>query len=174
MIGTPALPDAPTAVLRGAPVDVDVRRIARVTVAACVAALVVASVALFWAGARHNSQVTALRRDGVPVAVTVTDCRGLMGGSGSNLVGYSCQGSFSLGGHRYGSDIPGQSDHAPGTVLTEITLAHQPGLLATPSSVRSEQATWGAFWVPGALLLVALTLTGVAIGRRRNPGGTFG
>lgn len=175
MIGAAPIPEAPSAVLRGASVDVDVRLIGRITAAVCIAALVVTSGALFWAGAQRNSQVTALRRDGIPVTVVVTGCRSLMGGSGSNLVGYSCSGTFSVAGRKYSEVIPGDAPYAPGTPITEITLRSDPGLLSAPASVATDRASWRVFVLPAALLAAALLLVGVALTRvrRPKPGGTL-
>jgi len=86
--------------LRGAAVDVDARRVARVLVGACLLALAALSATFFVVGASKNAQITDLREHGVPVEVTVTRCLGLLGGSGSNDAGYACRGSFTIGGHR--------------------------------------------------------------------------
>ena len=59
------------------------------------------------AGVHKNSQINRLRHDGVPVTVTVTNCLGLMGGSGSNAAGYSCTGTFTIDGTRYTESLPG-------------------------------------------------------------------
>src|SRR5208282_6851990 len=100
--------------LRGANVEVDVRRVGRALLGACLLTLAAVTVVLFVAGARKNAQITRLRQQGVSVEVSVSGCRGLMGGSGSNLVGYDCRGSFTIDGHRYSETVPGNSFHRPG------------------------------------------------------------
>ena len=47
-------------------------------------------------GVHKNQQDNRLHNDGVPVAFTVSSCTGLVGGSGSNPVGYVCHGSYML------------------------------------------------------------------------------
>ena len=168
---------APT-VLRGGAVDVDVRRAARVAVVVCVAALLATAVALFFAGAAKNDQLRSLRSDGVPVIVTVTGCQGLMGGSGSNLVGYSCAGTFDLDGRGYQAAIPGDAVYAPGTRLDLVTQHRDPGVLATPSSVAAQGPTASVFVLPAVLLALAIATIGAVIGtvvsRRRKSGGIYG
>ena len=173
MIGAPVLPDETTTVLRGAGVDVDVRRAARVAARIGVAALLVTAIALFWAGAARNAQITALRTQGAPVTVTVTGCQGLMGGSGSNLVGYTCTGSFELGGRHYVETLPGNAAYAPGAQVALVTPRSDPGVLADPASVTGQRATLSVFALPAVLLTVSIAIVGVALGRRRNSGGSF-
>lgn len=91
----------PVMTLRGAGVEVDVRRVARVGGVVCLGALSVLAVTLLLAGVEKNAQITRLRQRGVPVTVTMTGCIGLAGGSGSNLAGYECRGTFRLDGRRY-------------------------------------------------------------------------
>lgn len=163
----------PATVLRGAAVAVDGRRVVRVLVALGLVGLAVAAGLLFWAGVRHNSEVTRLRTDGVPVTVTVTGCRGLMGGSGSNLVGYECRGTFSSGGRSRSEILPGSDLHAAGSTVRLITVPGDPSLLAWPAQVRSERASWTVFVVPSVLLGAFLVLLAGALRaapRRRSAG----
>ena len=100
--------------LRGASVEVDARRVGHAVVGICLTALAATVIVLFVAGIQKNAQITRLRRQGVAVEVTVSGCLGLMGGSGSNLAGYECKGTFSLDGHRYSDAIPGSAFYSPG------------------------------------------------------------
>ena len=124
------------ATLRGAGVDVDVRRAGRVLVGAVLGALAVLAVVLFVAGAQKNAQITSLRSHGVPVTVTVTGCTGLLGGSGSNAAGYACRGTFSVAGHRYDEAIPGDTLYPPGTPLAAVTVPGDPGSSPRPAPSR--------------------------------------
>jgi hypothetical protein len=152
-------------VLRGASVAVDVPRVGRVLAAAALAALAAVVAILFWAGARHNSRITALREEGVAVTATVSQCRGLMGGSGSNAAGYNCTGTFSLGGHRFDATLPDGALHARGSTVQLVTVPGDPTLVATSAAVRSERASDRVYVVPAVLLvlLVALSAGGVAV-----------
>jgi hypothetical protein len=114
------------------------------------------SAVLFVAGADKNAQISELREHGVRVAVTVSSCRGLLGGSGSNAAGDACQGTYRFGGQRYQEAIPGNVRRTPGTSLAGIVAPNDPRLLSTPDQVRTEHASWRVFIAPGALALAFL------------------
>jgi hypothetical protein len=124
-------------------------------------------VALFVAGADKNSEITQLRRQGVPVEVTVSSCLGLMGGSGSNLAGYSCKGSFTLDGRRYRTQIPGTALHPRGFKLRAVAVVDDPGLVSTPAAVASEHPSTTVFILPGLLSLVLALAVGILV--RKTP-----
>ncbi len=132
----------PLTTLRGAPVAVDSRRATRLVVTFCLAALGLAVVSLFVAGINKNAQVTLLRQHGVRVEVTVTGCRGLLGGSGSNAVGATCRGTFVLDGRSYSDTIPGDTLRGPGTTLRLVTAESDPGVVATVHQAETEHASW--------------------------------
>jgi hypothetical protein len=164
-------PDLPLTRLRGAGVDVDPRRAARLVVAVCLAALVVIAVVLFVAGAEKNAQASNLRQHGVPVAVTVTGCTGLLGGSGSNPAGYACKGTYTVAGRRYEQDIPGNTSLRSGAVIRGVIVPDDPYLLSTPAMVASEQPSWHVFIAPIILLVAAaLVVTTLLLVRRRKLG----
>ncbi len=159
----------PLTTLRGASVEVDPRQVTRVVVALCLAALAAVVVSLFVAGFQQNAQISRLRQQGVPVAVTVTGCRGLLGGSGSNAAGSSCTGTFVLEGRRYSATLPGDTLRAPGTTVRLVTAETDPGLLATAHQVQSEHASWRVFLLPTVLLvLLAGLVAALAVRRRRK------
>ena len=158
----------PVTILRGAGVDVDIRRAGRAVVGVCLVALAVVAIILLVAGIRKNAQVNGLRQDGVPVSVTVTKCYGLMGGSGSNLIGYSCSGSFTLDGHRYVDAIPGNALHRTGATIRGVTVRSDPGLLSTADNLATEHPSWTVFIVPTILLVVLASLMGIVALRRRH------
>jgi hypothetical protein len=155
--GGAAAADGPVGTLRGAGVDVDARTVATV------------------AGARKNSQIDELRSRGIPVSVTVTTCLGLLGGSGSNPAGYSCQGTFVLDGRRVTDPVPGLAEHAPGDVLHLVTVASDPGLVATPSVLATEHASADVYLAPAVLVVVAAAVgAGWVWVRRRARGSVDG
>jgi hypothetical protein len=162
-------PDEHLMTLRGASVEVDVRRVGPVVVALGLVTLAVFVVVLFVAGFQRNTNITLLRQHGVPVEVTMSGCRGLMGGSGSNAVGYSCRGTFTFEGHRYDEAIPGNALHATGSKLEALTVAGHPGLVSTASALAAEQASDGVFLVPTILLaLLVIAVAGLALRRQRS------
>ena len=159
----------PLTTLRGAPVAVDSRRATRLVVTFCLTALGFAVAGLFVAGVHKNAQITLLRQHGVGVDVTVTGCRGLLGGSGSNAAGDTCRGIFVLDGRSYSDTIPGDTLRAPGTTLRLVTAESDPGLIETVHQVKTDHTSWMIFLLPSVLLMVLLALvTSYVIGRRRG------
>ncbi len=146
--------------LRGASVAIDHRRAGRLALAVCVAALAVSAGVLYAAGANKNAQITSLRDHGVPVEVTVTGCLGQLGGSGSNAAGYSCTGTFVLGGRRHSVVLPDGALHSPGDKVKEITVASDPGLVSSPGQVAASAASWRVFVLPTILLLAGALIAG--------------
>jgi hypothetical protein len=158
-------PDKALTTLRGASVDVDPRRAAQVAVAVCWVTLAVLGVVFFVIGIHKNDQITSLKQQGVAVEDTVDSCSGLLGGSGSNPVGYRCWGTFTVDGHSFTKDIPGNVLRASGTKVAAIADPAEPGLITTASALDSEHASASVFIVPSALLGALLLLT-AALGRR--------
>jgi hypothetical protein len=161
--------DRPVTTLRGAGVDVDPRRARQLVLAACLVALAVTAVILLVAGIQKNAQANRLQHHGVAVAVTVTGCSGLLGGSGSNGAGYACKGTYSFDGRRYEQSIPGNGLHQAGSVVRGVIVADDPGLLSTPGMIARQPASWSVFIVPAVLFgVLAVALVAVAVVRRRG------
>jgi hypothetical protein len=131
--------------------------------------LAAVTVVLFVAGAQKNAQQTSLSRNGVPVRVTVTHCLAEMGGSGSNLTGYACTGTYAVGGTTYTRSIPGNALHAPGSTVRGVTVPGNPALLSTADIVRAQPPSWKVFIVPTILLVVLVALVVGILVRRRRP-----
>ncbi|MGO8869817.1 MAG: hypothetical protein ACLQPH_00175 [Acidimicrobiales bacterium] len=161
-------PEEPLTNLRGAGVQVDVRRAGRVAVGVTLVALAAVTALLFAAGAKKNAQITELRAHGVPVDATVSGCLGLMGGSGSNLAGYDCSATYTVDGHRYTEGIPGNGLRPVGSRIAGVTVPGDPALFSTPAAVAAEHPSASVFVVPTLLLLVLLPLAGVVLARRRR------
>jgi hypothetical protein len=160
--------DERLAPLRGAGVDIDTRRAARAVIAVTLAGLAVLTVVLFVAGFQKNAQQSSLAARGVPVTVTVTTCLAEMGGSGSNLAGYACTGTYTVDGRRYTESIPGNALHTAGSTVQGITVPGNPALLSTPDIVRSQKASWTVFIVPTLLLIVLVGSIALLLVRRRR------
>jgi len=155
-------------VLRGPAVEMDVRRVTRAAVGLALAGLAVVAAVLLVAGYQKNSQIDNLRAHGVPVELTVTHCLGLMGGSGSNLAGYDCSGTYTVAGHVFTEDIPGNTLHAPGTTVRGVIVAGDPALFSTPATVASEHASWTVYLVPAILLALLGGLLALVVARTRH------
>ncbi len=161
-------PDDRVAPLRGAGVQIDGRQVARVILGIVLVSLAVLAVAFTVIGIHNNRQIDQLRNQGVPVAVTVTSCQGLLGGSGSNGAGYACRGTYELGGHRYNEALPGTALHAPGTVVRAVAVPSDPTLVSPVSVVDAEHASDSVFILPAVLLVVLVAILVVLVLRRRR------
>lgn len=159
--------------LRGASVEVDARTLGTAVGVAVLLALLVAGALLLAAAVHRNAQVADLRAHGVPVDVTVTGCIGGLGGSGSNEVSYLCTGVYRRGGNSHTVTLPDSADHAKGSVVREVTVPDDPGLVATPAAVRGERVEAKLYILPVAMLVVAVggAATWIVARRRRQAGG---
>jgi hypothetical protein len=158
----------PVATLRNAKGTADGRRVARAVVALGVVGTAVLVVVLFVVGARKNSQISELHNQGVPVTVTVSGCRGLLGGSGSNAAGYACRGTFALSGHRETQAIPGTTLYAPGATVRAVAVPSDPALFTTAALLAQEEPSANVFIPPTILLVLLLGAIAVVVLRTRG------
>jgi hypothetical protein len=156
-------PDVPLTNLRGARVEVDPRRARRLIVGVLLVALAVVAVVLLVAGVKKNDQESSLRLHGVPVLVTVTGCTGLLGGSGSNLAGYACAGTYTFDGHHYDQSIPGTGLLHRGEVVQGVIVSSDPALLSTPAAVAGQRTSNDVFIAPVIVFLVFLVVLVAAV-----------
>ena len=119
-------------------------------------------------GINKNDQINELRGQGVPVTFVVSKCVGQLGGSGSNVAGYACQGSYRIDGRSYSENLPGSSYYPPGTPVAAVSVRSDPTLLSTPAIVRSDRASENVFILPAVLLGVSALLSVVVFLRRRQ------
>lgn len=158
----------PVSTLRGASAAVDPRRAAQVVVGLVLGALAIVGIVFIVVGINKNDQINELKGQGVHVTYVVSKCLGQLGGSGSNAAGYSCQGSYVIGGHRYVETLPGSTNYGPGTRVSAISVPSDPTLLSIPAIVASEQSTWTVFILPIVLLGAFVVLLLVVVLRRRR------
>jgi hypothetical protein len=154
--------------LRGAGVQIDGRRVARALLGLALVTLAVLVIAFTIVGVHKNQQDDRLHDDGVPVTFTVSGCLGLLGGSGSNAAGYSCQGSYTLDGRRYSERLPGNDFHRPGSAVAAIAVPGDPALVSPAAMVRTEHSSAGVFVVPAILLVILLVLVVLLLLLRRH------
>jgi hypothetical protein len=161
-------PSEPVSTLRGAGVNYDARKVGRVVVGLCLLTLAVLVVIFTVAGFHKNSQINRLHHDGVPVTVTVTHCFALMGGSGSNAVGDSCVGSFTVRGRHYTESLPGTAFHHIGSHVRATVVPNDPALVSPNKIVNSEHSSPRVFLLPLILLAVLVLLVALIVVLRRR------
>lgn len=163
----PRKADEPISTLRGASAAVDAHRAAQVVVGLILTTLAVLGVVFLVVGIDKNGQINELKNQGVPVTYVVSKCLGLLGGSGSNAAGYSCQGSYTIDGRRFFENLPGSSKYGPGAKVQAISVRSDPSLLSTQRILDSERASGSVFILP-AVLLGACALIVFALLLRRG------
>lgn len=129
-------------------------------------AFAVVIVVSYISAANDNARIDRLKTHGVSVMVTVTNCTGNIGGSGSNASGYTCQGAYRIDGVGYQEVIGSKSTlSAVGSKVRGVADPARPSTVELSSAVARSSASTSAYFVPSllALLLVALTFL---LGRR--------
>jgi uncharacterized membrane protein len=157
------------AALRGAGVGgVDTRRLGQMVVGVIIATLAVLVVTFTFVGVHKNQQDDRLHNDGVPVTFTVSACTGLVGGSGSNPVGYVCHGSYSLDGHTYREQLPGNDYHRNASTVPAIAVPGDPALVSPAAMVATEHSSSGVYVVPVILFVILVVLVAWVLLRWRR------
>ncbi len=165
---TPGAPRArngseePLSTLRGASPHVDVRKAAHIALGLVLVTLAVLVIVFVVVGIDKNRQINELRQHGVAVTFTVSNCQGLLGGSGSNGAGYACRGTYRLDGRTYEEPLPGTSFFVRGATVPALAVPGDPRLVSPVSIVDSERASSKVFVLP-AVLFAALLLIGGAV-----------
>lgn len=130
------------------------------------AAIVVA----FVSATNDNARIERIKANGIPVTVTVSGCVGSLGGSGSNIVGYTCQGDYRVNGTAYHEIIGSMTSLAtPGTVVRAVADPSQHSSIVLASAARRATASPKVYVLSGVLsvMLALLTLGYVRRVRRR-------
>jgi hypothetical protein len=168
--GPTSSPSEPLSTLRGAGVNYDARQVGRIAVGLCLVTLAALVIVFTVAGVHQNSQINELQHDGVPVTVTVTNCLGLMGGSGSNAAGYSCTGTYTIHGTRYTQRLPGTAFHTIGSKVAATVVPNDPALISPDKILKSEHTTFSVFILPLVLLVILGLLVALVVRVRRRKG----
>jgi len=160
--------DERIAPLRGAGVQIDGRRVAAIVLGIVLVTLAVLAVVFTVVGYNKNDQIDQLRNHGVAVAVTITSCQGLLGGSGSNGAGYSCRGTYRLDGNRYNEQLPGTALYAPGKVVHALAVPGDPALVSPVSVIDAEHSSATVYILPAVFLVLFVAILAVVLLRRRH------
>jgi hypothetical protein len=122
--------------------------------------------------ANDNARIDRMKTHGIAVTVTVTNCIGNIGGSGSNVSGYTCHGDYSVAGTDYHEVIGSLTTvAASGAKVHGVVDPSHYSTVELASSVANSKSSSSGYIAPGALVLVliglALTLRRVARARPR-------
>ncbi len=116
-----------------------------------------------------NVRMAQLKSQGVPVVVTVTSCTGNIGGSGSNAAGYTCYGTYEVGGVRYHEVIGSKTTSSPtGSTVRGIADPSRPGTVVLASVVATSSTSDARYAIPGILAVLFIAVTVLIIRVRRT------
>jgi hypothetical protein len=150
--------DAPGYIRGGAGV-VDTRWLFRILAGLAIVVLAALVAVVTIQAADKNSRTDNLRHRGVPVDVTVTDCLGVLSGTGVTVAYFQCSGSFVLDGHSYHAVIGGSSvNHHAGDVVQAVADPKHPTSVSLASSLVNARSSWRAFIGPAILFVLFVLL----------------
>jgi len=126
-------------------------------------------VATFISATNDNARIDRLKSQGLSVVVTVTSCVGNIGGSGSNAAGYTCHGSYRVGGVRYEEIIGSKTTQSPaGTEVRAVADPNRPSTVELATAVARSASSSSVYVVPSILALVFVVLALALLRRRRS------
>lgn len=144
--------------------------------AGAIALLVVAVAVIisFISASNDNARIDRMKSHGISVTVTVVNCIGNLGGSGSNGAGYTCRGNYRVNGVSYHEPIGSMTNFSsPGTTVSGVVDPSQHGTVILSSAIRDSSASSGVYVAPAlfaaAFILLALFYARIVRrSRRRN------
>jgi hypothetical protein len=148
-------------------VQFDPRRLVQVLLGIVLVTLAALVAVFAIAGIHSNEQIDRLHSQGERVTVSVTGCLGLLGGSGSNAAGYSCRGTYTLGGRSYDEPIPGSTLYRPGTRVPALAVPGDPALVSPLAVVDTQRSSASVFILPAVLAAVLVALVVLVAWRYR-------
>jgi hypothetical protein len=158
-----------TTSLRGAEAQRISRRFWFVFGAIVLTAFTLIVVVSFVSAAKDNARIDRLKSHGVSVVVTVTTCVGNIGGSGSNAAGYTCHGSYRVGGIRYQEIIGSKTTlSSAGTHLRAVADPQKPGTIELASALAKSSSSSSVYVIPSVLALLLVILMVALLGRQRS------
>jgi hypothetical protein len=126
----------------------------------------------FISATSDNARIERMKNHGIPVTVTVTNCTGNIGGSGSNAAGYTCRGDYSVDGTTFHELIGSMSIFSvSGSKVRGVVDPSHHSTVVLSSAIRTSVSSTRAYLRPGLLtfLFVALSLTFLRVARRSKP-----
>ena len=140
----------------------------KITVA-LIAVLAVVVTVSFISAVNDNARIDRLKSHGVSVIVTVTNCVGNIGGSGSNAAGYTCRGEYHVHGVAYHEVIGSKATlSAPGRKVRGVADPARLSTVELASAVASSSASPSVYVVPSLLTLLFAVSVFLVLRRRRT------
>ncbi len=143
---------SPTTSRRGAVARGGHRRVRRAVLSTGVAlAAALIATSLVSAG-RDVARIDRLKSHGIMVTVTVSDCRGNLGGSGSNVVDYTCHGTYRVHATAYHEVIGSLTSLRPaGATVRGVVDPSQHGYVVLASALGHSASPVRTLLIPGLL-----------------------
>jgi hypothetical protein len=165
-------PEPPGGYIRGgAGVPTDTRRVLRIVLWALLGSLAILSIAMVVNGLHHNARAQRLQHHGVAVPVTVTSCLGHATGTGITVNGFTCRGSFALGGRHHNEVIGGSAAlFSRGQVVQGVVDPQDPSNLSTARTVKHMTAASRPFALAAIPALALVVIGGLAYWGSRREG----
>jgi len=117
----------------------------------------------------NASRIERLRTHGISVEARITNCSGLIGGSGSNSAGYTCTASYRIGTETFHSVVGGLSTFQPtGTSTSVVADPNNHGAIELASVAKSDQFSITSVILPAVLALLFFGDVAWQILRRRR------
>jgi len=158
--GEPTVIPDDAVVLRGAAPIVVRRRFWHYAGALCLVIFAAILVVSFISIANDNARIHRLRAHGIPVSVTITNCLGNIGGSGSNSAGYTCRGDYTIHAVTYHELIGSMTTFAAtGSSVKGVVDPSNYGTVVLAGSVRTSSSSAWRDVTPSLLTLVLLSLS---------------
>jgi hypothetical protein len=134
-----------------------------------IAVLAVIVTVSFISAANDNARIDRLKFHGVSVVVTVTNCVGNIGGSGSNGAGYTCRGAYDVKGVAYHEVIGAKTTlSTTGSTVRGVADPNRPSTVELASAVASSAASPSAYIVPSLLALLLLAVMAILYRRKSS------
>jgi hypothetical protein len=114
--------------------------------------------------ANANARIDRLKAHGIPVVVTMGRCFGNLAGSGSNVAGFQCRGTYQLGHTTFHEPIGYKTTFSPyGSTVQGLVDPSYHNSVSLTSAIKRTKASTSRYVAPGILTIVFLVLAFVFV-----------
>lgn len=169
-VSLPRSTEAHVTTLRGPQAASMGRSFWRIAGAICLVLVAVAILVSFLSVRNDNARLERMRANGIPVTVTVLNCVGNIGGSGSNAAGYTCHGRYRLDGTTYHEIIGAMTTFwTSGSEVKGVVDPSQHSTVMQASALESRRTSPKSYLVDELLTAVFLALAVAFLRSTRRP-----